>query len=179
MFNDTFAVKIYRRKAAKTVIKKPIKFTWWRYCKNQVIHGSSKECSFFFLWRKGTFSSRNRPSRNLTLFSSRRSAWSVFKCNQGSEVFCWIFRYILQSMAKKITCLKGNLLIYKCFIDVSYIFSWALKKNYKMRPRRFEIDFVLNFAMCSADFTCELLRQFYLHGRIQDPDSVTWIALKG
>ncbi|CAH3125860.1 unnamed protein product [Porites lobata] len=34
---------------------------------------SSKECSDFFLWRKGSFSSRNRPSRNSTLFSSRRS----------------------------------------------------------------------------------------------------------
>ena len=48
---------------------------------------SSKECSAFFLWRKGSFSSRNRPSRNSTLFSSRRSPWSVLKCNQGSVVF--------------------------------------------------------------------------------------------
>ena len=30
---------------------------------------SSKECSFFFSWRKGNFSSRNHPSRNSTLFS--------------------------------------------------------------------------------------------------------------
>ena len=65
-------------------------------------------------------------------------------------------------MAKKITCLKGSLCIYKCFIDVSYIFSSALKKNYKMRPGRFEMDFVLNFACaqpilfanCFVDFTC-------------------------
>ena len=48
---------------------------------------SSKECSAFFLWRKECFSSRNRPSRNSNLFSSRRSAWSVLKCNQVSEVF--------------------------------------------------------------------------------------------
>ena len=48
---------------------------------------SSKECSAFFLWRKGSFSSRNHPSRNSTLFSSRRSAWSVLKCNQDREVF--------------------------------------------------------------------------------------------
>ena len=47
---------------------------------------SSKDCSAFFLWRNESFSSRNRPSRNSTLFSSRRSA-SVLKCNQGGEVF--------------------------------------------------------------------------------------------
>ena len=45
-----------------------------------------KKYSAFFLWSKGSFSSRNRPSRNSALFSSRRSAWSVLKCNQGSEV---------------------------------------------------------------------------------------------
>ena len=82
-------------------------------------------------------------------------------------------------MAKKITCVKGNLCVYKCFIDVCYIFSSALRKNYKMRPGRFEMDFVLNFAMCSDYFTCELICRLYLHERIHDPDSVTRIALKG
>ena len=39
------------------------------------------------------------------------------------------------------------------FIVVLYIFfSSALKENYK-NALRFEMDFVLNFAMCSADFT--------------------------
>ena len=65
---------------------------------------SSKECSAFFLWRKGSFSSRNRPSRNSTLFSSRRSPWSVLKCNQSQRRFCWIFRYILHSMALMSFC---------------------------------------------------------------------------
>ena len=46
----------------------------------------SKECSVFFLWGKESFSSRNRPSKNSTLFSSRRSTWSDLKCNQGSGV---------------------------------------------------------------------------------------------
>ena len=54
--------------------------------RQKVKRESSKEYSAFFLWRNGSFSSRNRASRNSTLFSSRRSAWSV-KCNQGSEVF--------------------------------------------------------------------------------------------
>jgi len=48
---------------------------------------SSEKCSAFFLWRKGSFSSRNHPLRNSTVLSSQQSAWSVLKCNQGGEVF--------------------------------------------------------------------------------------------
>ena len=36
---------------------------------------------------KKSFSSRNRHSRNSTLFSSQRSTWSVLKWYQGCEVF--------------------------------------------------------------------------------------------
>ena len=52
-------------------------------------------------------------------------------------------------MVKKATFLKGNLRIYKCFRDISYIFSSVLKKNYKMRP-----DFKSLFAVefCSLAF---------------------------
>ena len=88
-----------------------------------------KNAQFFFLWRKGSFSSRNGPSRNLTLFSSRRSAWSVLKCNQDSEVFAEFSGTFCTLWAKKITFLKGNICINKCFIDVLYIFYSALKKN--------------------------------------------------
>ena len=57
-----------------------VKNTPFRTVKRQKMEReSSKECSAFFLWRKGSFSSRNRPSRNSTLFSSRRSPWSVLK----------------------------------------------------------------------------------------------------
>ena len=55
-------------------------------------------------------------------------------------------------MAKKITFLKGNLCIHKRFIVVLYIFSFGSKRKLQNAPR-FEMDFVLNFAMCSADFT--------------------------
>ena len=55
---------------------------------HQMERESSKECSVFFLWRKGSFSSRNCPLRNSALLSSRwTSAWSVLKCNQGNKVF--------------------------------------------------------------------------------------------
>ena len=49
--------------------------------RQKMYSGSSKNAQFSFC-----FSSRNRPSRNSNLFSSRRSARSVLKCNQG-EVF--------------------------------------------------------------------------------------------
>ena len=51
-------------------------------------------------------------------------------------------------MAKKITFLKGNLCIYKGFIDVLYISFFGAKEKLQNAPR-FEMDFVLNFAMCS------------------------------
>ena len=56
-------------------------------------------------------------------------------------------------MAKTITFLKENLCIFKCFIDVLQIFLFGAKQKLQNVPR-FEMDFVVNFAMCSADFTC-------------------------
>ena len=55
-------------------------------------------------------------------------------------------------MAKAITFSKENLCIFKCFIDVLLIFLFGAKEKLQNVPR-FEMDFVLNFAMCSADFT--------------------------
>ena len=47
-----------------------------------------KRCSVSFLWTNESMSLRNCPSRNSTfLFSSRRSALPVLKCNQFSEGF--------------------------------------------------------------------------------------------
>ena len=54
-------------------------------------------------------------------------------------------------MAEKITFLKDNLCSFKCFVEVLYIFSSAVKKKIQNAPR-FEMDIVLNFAMCSADW---------------------------
>ena len=56
-------------------------------------------------------------------------------------------------MAKKITFLKGILCIFNCFIEVLYIFLFGAKEKLQNAPR-FEKDFVLNFTMCSAYFTC-------------------------
>ena len=67
-------------------------------------------------------------------------------------------------MVKKTTFLKGNLCIYKCFREVSYIFSSALKKNYKMRP---DLRWILCWILPCAQPM-----------RIHVPDSVTRIALK-
>ena len=48
-------------------------------------------------------------------------------------------------MAKTVKFLKGNLCIFKCFIDILKIFLFGAKEKLQ--------NFVLNFAMCLADFT--------------------------
>ena len=50
--------------------------------------------------------------------------------------------------------LKGNLYIYKCFVDVLYIFDSGFQEEFGNAPERRQIILVLIFAMCSADFTC-------------------------
>ena len=61
--------------------------------------------------KKESFSLWNCFSRNSTLFSLRRSAWPVLKCNQGSDVLKnFELPFLLYG--------QGNLCIYKCFIDV-------------------------------------------------------------
>ena len=54
---------------------------------------------------------------NLVFFTAERMV--CFEMQPRQRSFCGIFRYIfLHSMAKTITFLKGNLCIFKCFIDV-------------------------------------------------------------
>ena len=52
----------------------------------------------------------------------------VLKCNQGSDVL-EDFELHFYSMVKEITFLKGNLCIYKCFIDVKFILLSVLKEK--------------------------------------------------
>ena len=61
--------------------------------------GSSKECSLFFLWTKKSFAVRNCPSKNSTLFSSRRA----FACYRAAKFSKPIFRYISYFVVVKIT----------------------------------------------------------------------------
>ena len=69
-------------------------------------------------------------------------------------------------MLKESTLLKGNLCIYKCFIDVLYIFDRVFKKKKIRKCARFEIDvFSVNL--------CHVLSRFYLWERIHDPVIVT------
>ena len=69
-------------------------------------------------------------------------------------------------MVKEISSIS----IYKCFTDINSFGIGSLKKNYKMCSDWRWRDFVLNFAVCSADF--------YLRKLIQDPVSITRIAFK-
>ena len=80
---------------------------------------------------------------NLVFFTAE--CMVCFEMQPRQQSFCWIFRYILYSMAKEITFLGEDLCFFKFFIVPLYIFSSALKKNYKMHAPRFEMDFVLNF----------------------------------
>ena len=69
-----------------------------------------------------------------------------------SQLSSWVHYFILYSIVKESTFLKGNYGIYKRFIDVFYILTSAWKKKQNMP--HFEIDFMLNFAMFPADLTC-------------------------
>ena len=92
---------------------------------------------FFFLGTTKSFKLRNLPSRTSTLFLSRRSACPFLNCDQVSNhltEFSGKLTYILHIMLKESTMMKGNLCIYKCFIDVLYIFDRVFKKNWEMCP---------------------------------------------
>ena len=66
--------------------------------------------------------------------------------------------------------LKGNLYIYKCFIDVLYIFDSGFQEEFGNAPER-RNNFSVNF--------CHVLSRFYLLKRIHDPVSARWIAFNG
>ena len=134
---------------------------------------SSKEWSVFFLWRKGlSFYSREF---NLVFFTVER----IFKTDQSmrrcfgwiiqprKRRFCWIFRYILNSMVKKITLLKGNLCNYKSFIDA--LISTFFVRWLQNAPRFWD--------WFCAEF-CHVLCRFYLRWWMHDRDNLTLIALK-
>ena len=86
---------------------------------------------------KGKLFIKKSAFEDSTLFCSRRSAWSVLKCNKSSEVFPEFSGWdSVHSMAKKITFLKGNLSIYKSFIDVLiYTFFLVAKEKLQNVPR--------------------------------------------
>ena len=94
---------------------------------------SSKECSVFFLWRKGSFSSRSRPLRNLILFSSWWSKWSVLKSNQGSNVFAEFSGTFCTLWPRKLRFEREFMYLWMFHRRVIH-FSSAPKKIYKIRP---------------------------------------------
>ena len=108
---------------------------------------------------------------------SLRFTLTVFKTDQSmrrcfgwviqprKRRFCWIFRYILNSMVKKSTLLKGNLCNYKCFIDTlisTFFVQWL------QNAPRFWDRFCAEF--------CYVLCRFYLRWWIHDPDNLTLIG---
>ena len=110
------------------------------------------QCSWIFTFTLFGNHSDRYPSRSSTLFSSSRISGLFWNATKAVK-FLLNFRYILHCMVKTITFLKGNSCILKCLIDVLQIFLFGAKEKLQNKPR-FEMDFVLNFSMCSADFTC-------------------------
>ena len=84
--------------------------------------------SFLFV-EKESYQPGKLTSMSSTKFSSRQNVCSVLKCMQPIQQSLWIIsRYIFHIIAKEITLSKGNLCSYKCFIDVFFILTLALKK---------------------------------------------------
>jgi len=123
---------------------------------------SLKECSVFFSRRKGSFSSRNRPSRNSTLFSSRRSAWSVLNATKAAK-FLLNSQVHFAPYGQENYVFEREFMYVYSFIDVLYIFFFGAKEKL---PNALRFEF------------CNVLSRFYLREWIHDPDSVTRIASK-
>ena len=105
------------------------------------MYGGCDTCDmrkFIFLLRtKKSCKLQNLPSRTSTLFLSRWIGTLVlFLTATKSATFLKDFQvtYILHIMLEESTLLKGNLCIYKCFVDVLYIFDRVFKINWEMRP---------------------------------------------
>ena len=64
---------------------------------------------------------------NLVFFRAEHMVW--FEMQPRDRSFCWIFMYIMHSMAKKITFLEENLCIHKRFIVILYIFFFGAKRK--------------------------------------------------
>ena len=76
--------------------------------------------SFLFV-KEGQLFIKKSSFKEFNLVSFTAECMVCFEMQPRQRSFCWIFRYILHSMAKTITFLKGNLCILKCFIEGLWI----------------------------------------------------------
>ena len=89
--------------------------------------------SFLFLEEGKLFIKKSSFEEfNLVFFTAERMV--CFEMQPRQQSFCWVFSYILHSMAKTITFLKGNLCILKCFIDDLQIFLPSAKEKLENAP---------------------------------------------
>ena len=90
------------------------------------------------------------------IFFTAESAWPVLKCNQGSDVL-ENFEVNFLHCGQGNYVVKRNLMYIQMFhIRFNSFWYRCLKKNFKMCPDWRWRDFVLKFAVYSADFfnTC-------------------------
>ena len=89
---------------------------------------------------------------NLVFFTTERMVCFEMQPRQWS--FCWIFRYILHSMAKTTTFLKRNLCVFKCFIDVlvavAVVVAKAPYSKFNMRCSKPHYSFHISFNFLSV-----------------------------
>ena len=148
---------------------------------------------FFLAWNKASFiaqkgggGGRVRNPWNLPLatalkdfdldsFTAERLFFSELTLQPSQQHFLKNFQVNLHFTyytQGKYEVRNHKLCIYKCAIDVLYIFDRVFKKNIIGKCARSSTG---NFsANC-----CHVLSRFYLWERIHDPVSVTWIAFNG
>ena len=103
--------------------------------RQKMYRGSSKNAQFSFCGGREAFHQEIVLRGIQTCFLHGEAGGLGFEMQPARRrSFCRTLRYILHPVAKKISFFKRNLYVYKRFIYVSYIFSSALQKTYKMRP---------------------------------------------
>ena len=78
--------------------------------------------------------------------------WSVLNATKAAK-FSLNFQVHFAPYGQENYVFEREFMYVYSFIDVLYMFFFGATEKLQNAPR-FEMDFVLNFAMCLADFTC-------------------------
>ena len=111
-----------------------INFTAWGFYSLYRLLIKCKRKLSFLVVGKGKFFIMKLFFEEFNLFSSRWSACPVcFEMQPRQRRFGEFWGFY--SMVKEITFLKGNLCIYKCFIDILFILASVFKEKLQNVPR--------------------------------------------
>ena len=128
---------------------------------------SSFECSLFFLSTKESCWLWNRPSRNSTMFSSRRSAkCPVLKFNKGSEGF-----FTLWSRKLRFT---NCICRYTCFTKRGKPFKVVVKQEIKKVLANKENAFTLSIERLNLVVLYHVTRWFGRQNLLYSGELICW-----